>query len=56
MLKGKQTFMGLETYEKEATQNTHVSVEQNKQKLRFLGNSITHIRTGLHTHEFSLCA
>jgi len=24
--------------------------------LRFLGNSITHARTGLHMHEFNQCA
>ena len=29
---------------------------QNKQKLGFLGNGITHARTGLHMHEFSLRA
>ena len=55
MLIGIETVMRLETYEKEATQSTHVKVEINKQKLGFLGNSITHARTGLPTHEFSLC-
>ena len=34
MLKGKQTVMGLETYEKETTQNTHVSVETKQTKIR----------------------
>ena len=28
--------------------------KQNKQKLGFLGNDITHTRIGLRTHEFSL--
>ena len=30
--------------------------KQNKQKLGFLGNGITHARTGLRMHEFSLRA
>ena len=55
MLKGKQTVMGLDTYENEATQNTHVNTEtKKKQKLWFLGNDITHTRTSQHMHEFSL--
>ena len=37
MLKGKQTFIGLETYEKEATQNTHVSVETKQTKIKVSG-------------------
>ena len=48
--------MRLETYENEATQSTHVKADTIKQKLGFLGNSITHARIGLPTHEFSLCA
>ena len=34
ILKGKQTVMGLETYEKEAYTEKHVKVEQNKQKIK----------------------
>ena len=56
MLIGKQIVMGLETFKKRATQNTHVNVETNKQKLGFLGNGIMHARTGLRMHEFSLRA
>ena len=56
MLMGIQTVMRLKTYENETTQSTHAKAETNKQKLGFLGNSITHTRTGLPTHEFSLCA
>ena len=33
MLKGKQIVMGLETHEKEATQNTHVSAETKLTKI-----------------------
>jgi len=47
--------MGLETYEKEATQNTHVNTETKHTKIRVLA-CITHARTGLRTHEFSLRA
>ena len=50
---------GLKTYEKEAKQNKHVNAEtkQTKKKnLGFLGNDITHARTGLCTNEFSLRA
>ena len=61
MLKGKQMVMGLETYRKEAYTERHVKVEQkNKQTNKqtknydFLGNGITHARTSLRTHEFSL--
>ena len=32
MLKGKQTVMGLDTYENEATQNTRVNTETKKNK------------------------
>ena len=58
MLKGKKIVMEFETYEKEATQNTPVSVETKpkKKKFGFLGNNIMHARTGLCTHEFSLRA
>ena len=49
--------MGIKIYEKEATQNPQKKKwkqKQNKQKLGFLGNDITHARTGQRTHEFSL--
>ena len=47
MLKGKHTVIGFETYGKEA-------YKTNKNQ-GFLGNGITHTRTGLCKHEFSLC-
>ena len=34
MLKGKQTVMGLETYEMEATKNTNVNAETKQTKIR----------------------
>ena len=34
MLKGKKTVKGLETYEKQATQNTHVNTETKHTKIR----------------------
>ena len=37
MLKGKQTVMGLETYENEATLNTHVSAVTKQTKIRVSG-------------------
>ena len=37
MLKGKQTVMGFETYEKETTQKTHVSVKTKQTKIRVSG-------------------
>ena len=37
MLKGKQTVIGLETYEKEATQNKHVNAETKQTKIRVFG-------------------
>ena len=37
MLKGKQTVMGFETYEKEGTQKTHVSAETKQTKIRVSG-------------------
>ena len=54
MLKGKQTVMGLETYEKEATLNTHVSAVTKQTKIRFLGKNITLARTSLCMHEYNL--
>ena len=37
MFKGKKTVMGLETQEKEATQNTHMSAEMKQTKIRVSG-------------------
>ena len=37
MLKSKQTVIGLETYEKEATRNTHVSAKTKQTKIRVSG-------------------
>ena len=34
MLKGKKTVMGFETYENEATLNTHVDAETKQTKIR----------------------
>ena len=48
--------MGHERYEKQATQNTHVSAETKQTKIRVFGNGIMHVRTSLRTHEFSLRA
>ena len=49
--------MGLKTCEKEATQKkTCESKNKTNKNLEFLGNGITHARTGLCTHEFSLHA
>ena len=52
MLKGEQVLMGLKSYKEEATQNKRVNAktkQQKKKKKGFLGNSITHARTGLCT-------
>ena len=60
MLKGEQAIMGLKNILKEAKQNKHVNSEtkqtKKKKNLGFLGNDITHARTGLCTNEFSLRA
>ena len=47
-----QNLQSLKTYKKEVRQNKHVKekAKQTDKKLRFLGNSITHARTGLRVH------
>ena len=47
MLKGKQTVMGFETYENEATLNTHVDAETKQTKIRVYGQQHYAARTGL---------
>ena len=54
MLKDGQAIMGLKIYEKEATQNKYMKTGKKNQG--FLGNGVTHARTCLCMHEFSLRA
>ena len=43
ILIGKQTVMGLETYEKEAYTKRHVKAEQNKQRIRVFWVTASHM-------------
>ena len=57
MLKGGHAIMGLEKCEKKGyIEQTCESKNKTNKNFGILGNGFTHARTGLHTHEFSLCA
>ena len=56
MLKDKQTVMGLETCEKMLCKQTCEDRNKTNKNQGFQDNGITHARTSLRMHEFSLCA
>ena len=57
MLKGGHAIMRLEKCEKRGyIEQTCESKNKTNKNFGILGNGFTHARTGLRTHEFSLCA
>ena len=50
----EKRLWGLKYMKKKLYKKNIWKQKQNKQKLGFLGNSITHARTGLRMHEFNL--
>ena len=52
----EKQLWGLKYMKKKLYRTNIWKQKQNKQKLGFLGNGITHARTGLRMHEFNLRA